>query len=499
MGYLYLIGSYIAGSFVYLVTGYLLPFFDSINGRPIPIGLMLQNEKPLETVGISNSFEDDVFLVADNHFSHIASFPLILPIIIFIIFALVSLFLPNSNNIQRQNFSLSEKEGSETFQVNNSILSVSPIYQFLSANFTLNEAQTDTNIRGTAKIWFLKNDDVVKYTENTFSSKSMTDPINLFNEHTINFDKVNIALSFTANAMKNQTYQLIIQSMEAVSSLSIFLCRVIFSLLLLPFLISLILRISDPNNYLRSEQLLTYFNTIFTIILCHPLYFLKLFIPSTLHDVFKILSRDLFFAYSIFYALSLYMILGKKPETSDSIVLSFPFVVMFVVFIILLWSDFQGNIIEYFQKTSSLTTSSTYVSDELGAPHYLVLLLAVNGIIALAFMVKNKITQSQSQRWKFYTFSISAICAILVIFAGIRLSFDNLNEAMCDILPMALFTAFAMIMEYGHQNTDSANDQEYQKAGAQAFDGDDIGFGIDEDPEQLAQPKPTANSTLEGN
>lgn len=442
-------------------------------------------EKPLETVEISDYASNDLFFIADSSFSQIFGLTFLLPFITIFLFTISSFFIPNSENIQNQIFKLPESKGKNSFSINNSISNISSVYQFLYVNFSLIDPPDESNIIATTHSIFTHDNNIIKTITSSINQQKATEPINLLDENIINFDNVILETNFTTDTKENQSYQISIGSMNPAFTISILFCRIAFSFFLVPYLVTDIIHIiQNPNSVITYEQILTIVLSSVTILYNDPFYTLQIFFPLFYNNFILVVFRDTYLAYLLFYAFSIYSCFGiSKDQENVFARFSFNLVLMIVSLSALLWFDLSNSLesIIYLQKNHNDVSNSIFLH------HSIFLIISTILILIRIFIANSAKHESQAQRFRYYTYSTLFVLCLLYIFCALKYLFPNLiNDGLEIIFPMILFTGYAMLMEFGHEDTEISEEKAYIAPEDMQSD-DHLGLGIDEDPEQLAK------------
>lgn len=441
------------------------------------------SDKPLEVVEISDYANNELFFVADSSFSQMFGLPFLIPLISLFLFSISSFFIPNSENIQYQQFQLPKSEGKNIFSINNSISNISSVYQFLIVNFSLVDPPIESNITAITHSILTLETNIIKTITSTIQLQNSSEPFILLNENTINFDNIILETNFTTYTKGNQQYQISIGSMNPSFTISILFCRIAFSLFLVPYLISDIIHIiQNPNSFISYEQILTIALSLITILYNDPLYILQIFFPVFYHNFLLIVFQDVYLSYLLFFVFSLYSYFGiNKDQESAFARLSFNLVLMIVSLSALLWFDLSNslNSIIYLQRKQNDISHSIFIH------HFIFLIISTVLILIRIFIASSAKVESQAQRFRFYTYSTFFVVCLLYIFCVLKYFMPNvITDGFDLIFPMILFTGYAMFMEFGHEDTEISEDKAYI-APEDLQPDDHLGLGIDEDPEQL--------------
>lgn len=444
--------------------------------------LSMNIDFPLQEIDISDTPEEEVLLVSDLPINRQIKFSFILPIFFFIVFILVSIFLPSAEFTQSIDDNLTK---SSQFSVWNTVSQMAPIYKYIKLKFDIKGPNSDLklNFSGNVDIKIYENNILLHNFDYNISTHSISEPIYLFTSQLIDFDKIVTAFNFTTSKELEGNFfsSITTTTMSTICSLFISFIRIQFSLFLFFSLFGSTNFIFDIDSSLNKnekndkakkapktiEQKITFFLILSAFFYADPLDVINLNYPSKFSRTITIFLRDFFYSYLVFYINAIFSYFTRDPLENQLISLLFPYLYM-AVSLILFWINDADIYLQNEAKVLPLSdSSSSLLLDSLpdfptlenfSNLHFLFyIFLFVSIIIQIVIsginVRKNRI--EQTQRWIFYTSTSLSLLLLISVYIFLKIFFVSLIEQTIfdQVYVLVVSLCYVMIMEFGHEET----------------------------------------------
>jgi hypothetical protein len=403
--------------------------------------MMQQVPQDLQPVLISNNPHEDHQLIVDKDLGSLLRFQFLGPCALFVSTCLLAGFVPSSSYHVSQFRHLPSTVGTSRF-VQASLFRLSPSSGYLAISFFLHNL-TDSAflLSGAFNISCLRNNITVSETQSAFPLMPLTVidsqaafwPLLSFN--ILDFDSLVLSLRVSMPHPGPQLVSFDFAMVSPLYSMIISTSRLVFSALLIPYLL---FGISDFSPL--CERRLTFLLSFFTILVNDPFYILHSFNPSAtflyLHRFFHVL----YFSYLCFYVLA---ISPSESRIRRFVIPGLIFILNVVVFGV---SELRSAI---GQNPAFGNQMASVVFDKL-PPAYLYGL----GGIGIGILVNSALSSFtgdylSSIRSIIYTYSGFLILGLTLCISALGQTVEDLNSVTVFI-SMALRTSFALVMEYFH-------------------------------------------------
>lgn len=434
---------------------------------------------PLQDIDISDVWEEDTVINFDNPPESHLSVSFFRPVIIFVLVALASNFIPTA--IQKHTFYTNV-----TDTIMHKITGLRPCHQSVEIALQFIGVEGNASLStGFLDIICMKHEEVVHHIEQKFPEMQLlvenntTKEILLFTDEIINFDTIEIKMNNTING-KTAAFTVKTQNPEYTYIVGII--RVLFGIYLLPALLTGLGRMMTSESQLNSdkkmsmEQKMTFALIIFTLLYIDPIFIIHAVRPSPIHELILLLGKDAYLAYAGFYCIAVLCYFGRKPDENKALSLGFPYMFMAMAMIILMIWDTELPMTDTFKVFPS---SFERFNDQTRVRYlYLCVFVIVYGV--RGWMAHKKLGQSQNNRFMAYTSITIAFIFVLIVHTALV---TYITKGFCnppnDVFHMALVAAFSLMMKNGHENVGELVNQGYTRPGEDLGIADDLGL-VDE-------------------
>jgi hypothetical protein len=295
-------------------------------------------------------------------------------------------------------------------------------------------------------------------------------PILLLTDRLLDYSEVRLELTLRGFPISTNTVQFTSRSHRPLTNLAVASIKILISLSLVAVFCSKMSSVFGRLP-LTIEQKLTLILLVVTVLYADPLSVYFLFFPSQLHRSISSVMRDVFRAFFGFFALALMARFGRDPESLVS-GLAFPYFYLLAAAVILLYSDPgipTGRNPEILPQTPPVFGHSPARL----AANFAVLLACVGAVSGLSYV---RVLPTQTARFRFYCLLNFGAIGLEIVVQGSAALFGFLEaRAVSEVVSVAAFAGYAIVMSAGHDRGKSASGGEYQIA-ARSPGAD---FGVD--------------------
>lgn len=441
---------------------------------------------PLKIIDISDFADEEVTLIADSS-DNLITFKCFWPILLPILCLIGSVFLPDKYEYIRETQILTNKTGEVVHMIESLMVKISPTVRDIAVGLYFGSLKTDTvSIDGELNITLTRDGMLVHALNGTVKpqllpvSGGVSSKVDLFYHDVIDFDAIKTSFTVQTKSTEGETFTIEWRLGNALRSVVIAICRIMFCAMIIPNFISLIMKlIGNHEQPISIEVKLTAFLLFTTILYLDPLDVVGMYNASQIDHARHVLLRDIFFASLILYSFAIFGYFSRDASDAYGISVGFPVLLGICVMCLFIAEDI---ILKQASHPLIVPGADVPSFDAISAIHMTVFGVFFIGLIIRVIMAYPSGRDSRLPRYIRY--SVSVIVTLVAV--GAVFLIDRFIHPLPDLdaVLMAIFTAFALTMNTLHSESDLESGDYLQQIGDAM---EENALGADEDSDEIGK------------